>query len=70
MATQHFKQEPIAPAPAAPLLARALASLREAFRVKTERDIMEAYLAGSADIYELEARMRAWDSRGSGRRGL
>lgn len=38
-------------------------ALRDFFRVRNEQDAMNEYLADSTDIYDLEARMRAWDAR-------
>ncbi len=37
--------------------------LDEASLLAAERRREEAYLAGASDIYELEARQRAWDKR-------
>lgn len=44
-------------------IAKAIGSAHKIMKGKTDYERMEDYLADSVDIYDLEARMRAWDKR-------
>lgn len=44
-------------------IAKALGSAHKRMKGKTDYERMEEYLSDSVDIYDLEARMRAWDKR-------
>ena len=44
-------------------IAKALGNAHKRMKGKSDYERMEEYLADSVDIYDLEARMRAWDKR-------